>query len=179
MRRILSLVSILACLVLLGGNQPVQGQTASHTVHLPLVSNAQASNRVGLIVDFGGERRITTCVSFTEPELREVEVLRRSGLEIACKAYPGIGEAVCRIEDVGCTYPAEPCWCQCTGSPCVFWSLWYWEESQEGWVYQGMGASSRGMHDGEIIAFMWGSGDNAPPALPFDVLCTPPVQATM
>ena len=131
-------------------------------------SQADGSNHAGIIVNYGDHVE-TYCVSFAESEISGVELLRRAGLSVIGKAYAGIGEAVCKINDTGCTFPGEQCWCQCLGSPCIFWSYWYWENGA--WKYSGMGASSRKVHDGGVDAWVWGDGTTEPPALTFDTLC--------
>ncbi|NLG27197.1 MAG: hypothetical protein GX557_04765 [Chloroflexi bacterium] len=129
---------------------------------------AQGSNRAVVYINYGDHAE-TRCVTFAEFELPGIELLRRAGLDVIGEPYPGIGEAVCRIQDVGCSFPAEHCWCECMGSPCLFWNYWYWEGGS--WRYSGMGASSRMVRNGGIDAWIWGDGQTEPPAIDFDSVC--------
>jgi len=137
---------------------------------------AQKPNRVALVVDFGGGRYVTRCVEFMEDELTGEEVLKRSGLNVIFE-YSSTGAAVCKIEDVGCTFPSDPCFCQCQGSDCVYWSYWYVENDK--WVYSNEGASMRTLHDGDMDGWAWGSGSTGtsgrqPVWMPFLNICVPP-----
>jgi len=71
------------------------------------------------------------------------------------------GSAVCRIEAQGCAYPAEPCFCQCRGAPCAYWSYWHWQAGR--WTYSQVGAASHQVHDGDIEGWAWSDGQ--PPSV--------------
>jgi hypothetical protein len=107
---------------------------------------AQAPNQVGLVVQFSDGSTVTRCVSFSEPEISGYEVLVRSGLSIVAATSPGVGTAICKIEDEGC--PAENCFCQCQGATCVYWS--YWHLSGDAWSYSNVGASGYQVVHGQV-----------------------------
>lgn len=132
---------------------------------------AQETNRAGLVVVFGGDDVFSTCVEFAEPELTGYELLERAGLRVVAENHI-LGKAICKIEDVGCDFPGEACFCECLGTPCVYWSYWYWEDGD--WVYSGKGVSSRSLHNGDVDAWVWGNDATSPPLLSFESLCLPP-----
>ena len=142
--------------------------TGLQTACVPLRARAEGPHQAGLLVDFGQGRVFTTCVTFSEDQLSGVEILRRSGLEIVVE-HSGIGQAVCKIGDVGCNYPASHCFCECLRTPCNYWSYWYLAEGV--WVYSGMGGSDRLVTDGQVDAWVWGDGSRQPGEYGFDDLC--------
>jgi len=141
--------------------------------------DAQSVNRVGLVVDFG-DRHITRCVEFTESEITGLDVLSRAGLNLMVDASNPMGVIVCDINNTsGC--PGSNCFCQCQGSPCVYWAYHYLEGAS--WRYSLLGASSRKVRNGDVEGWGWGEGalNNSgaqPPVIPFDQICAPPVTDT-
>ncbi|MFO7918699.1 MAG: hypothetical protein R6V13_11525 [Anaerolineae bacterium] len=135
----------------------------------PFSATAQGgSNRAGLIVAFDKGDIFTECVAF-EGELTGYELLERAGLSVVVKDYGGgLGFAVCKIEDLGCDYPAENCFCRADD---ISWRYWYWEDG--GWVYSGLGASNRAVEDGDMDVWIWGKGQRQPPDMSFPTLCAP------
>lgn len=139
----------------------------------PEPAAAQTQGRVALIVQFGEGSHITRCVSFSEDSITGLEVLTRSGLQVSLW-----GGAVCRIEQEGCDYPAEPCFCQCKGSSCQYWSYWHWQDGEAsssagrgGWTYAQVGAGDHRVHDGDVEAWLWGDAQTPPVALSFADVC--------
>lgn len=132
---------------------------------------AQETNRAGLVVVFGGDGVFTTCVEFSEEELTGYDLLERAGLRVVAENHI-LGKAICKIEDVGCDFPGETCFCECLGTPCVYWSYWYWADGD--WVYSGKGVSNRSVQNGDVDAWVWGSDETSPPPLSFESLCIPP-----
>jgi hypothetical protein len=137
-------------------------------------ARAQQSNQVGLVVQFGDGRRSTHCVEFSESEISGYEVLTRAGLEIVANFDWGMGAGICAIDGEGC--PADNCWCQCQGSPCVYWAYHHLIDGQ--WIYSNLGASNYYAHHGDVEGWAWGEGNPQsgvqPPAIPFDQICIPP-----
>jgi len=120
--------------------------------------------RATLIVQFDGSQSETRCVGFVEDRLTGLELLRRGGWEVVTW-----GSAVCRIGEIGCSYPAERCFCQCLAPPCSFWSYWQWREGR--WQYSQVGASQRLVADGDVDAWVWGDGQTPPALAPDAALC--------
>jgi energy-coupling factor transport system permease protein len=118
----------------------------------------------GLVVQFEDGSVVRECLSFSEENITGLELLGRSGLDIAIW-----GTAVCRIESAGCDYPAERCFCECLAPPCRFWSYWQWRDGR--WVYSEVGASQRQVSDGDIDGWVWGDGQT-PPAADLEQICS-------
>ena len=148
----------------------------------PAARSQAPVHRAGLVVRFSDDRVITRCVEFAEESITSEELLKRSGLRVVYEHHPGLGAAVCKIEDVGCDYPAVPCFCQCQGAECVYWAYYYLDESSSQWVYSGFGVSNRQVHDGDVDGWSWGAGSTSqgtpPPLVPLDQVCAPPATHT-
>jgi hypothetical protein len=140
---------------------------------------ADGPNRVGLVVQFGDGSVISRCVEFSEPSLSGYEVLARAGLTVVAE-FSGLGAAVCKVQNDGCDYPAETCFCQCEGSPCTYWV--YHHLVDGAWQYSGFGAGSYQVSDGAVEGWAWGQGDPnggvQPPVMTFEQICAPPPTAT-
>jgi hypothetical protein len=151
-------------------------------------ARADAPNKVGLVVSHDG-KVIKKCIEFSEPEISGLAVLERSGLDLNYSAYSGMGAGVCRIDNVGCTAPQQDCFCQCQGTPCLYWS--YWHLTNGSWEYSNLGASNYSVSHGDMQGWMWGEGTpesaGEPPLATFKEICgelaeeepdTPPAQPT-
>lgn len=130
---------------------------------------AQGPHRAGLVVQFSDGTVVTRCVTFAEDEISGEDVLRRSGLTVIFDYTSGLGTRVCKIEADGCDVPAEDCWCQCQGSPCLYWNYFYIADGV--WRYSGLGCGSRTVRDGGIEGWVWGNGRTPPPLISLDDIC--------
>jgi len=119
----------------------------------------QAAHHAGLVVVFDEERVETLCIAFTEDEISGAELLRRSGLPVVLSGFGGLGTGVCRIDDVGCSDPTD-CFCQCSGAECSYWAYYTLEDGM--WEYLPIGPSQRRLRDGDVDAWVWGSGRQRP-----------------
>ncbi|GAB4538462.1 MAG: hypothetical protein Kow0063_26310 [Anaerolineae bacterium] len=147
------------------------------------LAKADGPNQVGLVVVHGDGSLLTRCIEFSESKISGYGVLDRSGLDLNFEPSGGMGVAICRIDNEGCTFPQEPCFCQCTGggSPCIYWSYWYLRD--EGWQYSGSGASNHFVKHGDVEGWTWGlgtvSGATPPPVIAFEDICEPPTATPM
>jgi len=138
---------------------------------------AQAVQRAGLVVQLGAGDVRTFCIAFAEPSISGEELLRRSGLAVSAEIGV-LGTLVCRIDDVGCDYPREACWCRCRtlGAGCTYWG--YSTLDGDRWAYSPLGAQARVVRDGDVDGWAWGAGAIATGAMPplrtFDDLCAAP-----
>lgn len=137
------------------------------------LATAQTLQRAAVIVQFGDGSYVTRCVSFSEESITGLELLTRSGLQVSLW-----GGAVCRIEEQGCDYPAQTCFCQCKGSACQYWSYWHWREdagatspAQGAWTYAQIGSGDYRVQDGAVEAWLWGDARNPPAILSFVEVC--------
>ena len=142
------------------------------------LTQADGPNQVGLVVVHGDGNVATRCIEFEENEISGYDVLDRSGLDLNIEPSGGMGVTVCRIDNEGCTFPQEPCFCQCMGggSSCVYWS--YWHLDSDSWQYSGAGASYHSVSHGDVEGWVWGLGTiteaTPPPVIPFDEICALP-----
>ncbi|MGC8878861.1 MAG: hypothetical protein ACP5R2_06535 [Anaerolineae bacterium] len=133
---------------------------------------AQSPNRVGLVVVHDG-KTIKKCVEFYEEQISGYEVLERSGLTLIPMGS-AMGAAICSLDNRGCNYPAEDCFCQCQGTPCLYWSYWHLVDGQ--WQYSSLGASSYWVRNGDVEGWVWGEGEygrsgQKPPSMRFEDIC--------
>lgn len=166
-RQLTVATSVLIALVLLYGALPLS---------LDETAAAQTQRRAALIAQFGDDTYVTRCVPFSEESITGLELLTRSGLQLSLW-----GGAVCRIEQQGCDYPAEPCFCQCKGSSCQYWSYWHWQDGETlpssgrgAWAYSQIGSGDYRVHDGDIEAWLWGDAQTPPVVLSFAEICRSP-----
>lgn len=135
-------------------------------------AQAQETNRAGLVVTDGAGVSRSFCIDFAEDEISGYELIQRAELPLAVEAS-AMGVTICAIDGEGCAYPAESCFCQCQGSPCVYWS--YWTQAADGWRYEARGASITRVRDGEVHGWRWGAGTvaeaQAPPLSTIAEIC--------
>ncbi len=136
-------------------------------------------NQAGVVVVKGDDAVVTRCVSFAEESISGYELIVRTGLDIDSE-QSAAGSAVCALDGLGCAFPQESCFCQCMGSPCVYWS--YWRQDDAGvWAYANRGALSIPVRHGMVQGWVWGPGTVAeapsPPALTFADICAAPQTA--
>lgn len=129
-------------------------------------ASAQEEQRAGLVVVHGDGRVVTQCVAFAETTISGADLLARSALDVAVEAS-GMGATVCRLDGEGCDFPAESCFCQCQGSPCIYWS--YWRLNNGEWQYSNGGAGNTTVQDGAVEGWRWGLGTVEAAAPPPDV----------
>jgi hypothetical protein len=150
------------------------------TAFLSAQASADDPNQVGLVVVLGEGQVETYCIAFEEDVITGADLLARSGLDVVIDPSSGMGPTVCQIEGLGCAYPSEACFCQCTGGGgCTYWNYFYRNPDAEavspGWVYSALGVASRKVSPGAVEAWVWGDG-HSPPAdeLDFEAICAPP-----
>jgi hypothetical protein len=145
----------------------------------PGLALADEPNRAGLVVQFADGQTETICVEFEGEEIAGADLLIRSGLDAVVDPSSGLGIIVCQIEGQGCDFPAEPCFCQCSGSgPCAYWNYFYREPGQDSWSYAALGALRHKARPGSVDAWVWGDGTTLPAAdLAFEVVCPSPTPA--
>lgn len=141
---------------------------------LPALARAQesAQNHAGVVVRFGDGQVATACVAFPEPSISGLQLLQRSGIPIVTQGS-GIGAAVCKIEDEGCEYPTEDCFCKRDGTRSTYWA--YSRLREGAWAYSPLGASNTKVLPGDVDGWAWGDGDTEtgaqPPVLTFEQVC--------
>lgn len=137
---------------------------------------AAATNRAGLIVQFGDGEVKRYCVSFTEESITGFELLRRTGLPLVYQDYGAGSLALCKIGDEGCDYPREQCFCRCrnTQTGCRFWGYYTIDRATGKWRSSEQGSGVRDVRDGDVDGWRWGThqpNPNPPPISTIDALC--------
>ncbi len=134
-------------------------------------ARADGPRQAGLVVAHDGHL-VKRCVEFSEDSISGIDLLQRSGLDLNY-APSGMGIAVCRIDNQGCSYPEQDCFCQCQGAPCIYWS--YWRLVNDSWEYSNTGASSSQVRHGDVSGWAWGAGSTSqaspPPLVSFEEIC--------
>lgn len=132
-------------------------------------------HRAGLLIVHSGDRVSQRCIEFSEEMIDGLSLLQRSGLDLNVDATGSAGVAVCRIDNEGCAFPDQPCFCECLGANCIYWSYWRLTAGGE-WQYANIGAASSIVSDRDVEAWVWGAGNSAGSLLPvvsFDEICAP------
>ncbi|QLQ05745.1 MAG: hypothetical protein HZY76_06455 [Anaerolineae bacterium] len=72
----------------------------------------------GLVVQFGDGSVQTYCIQFTAPSITGYDLLQATdNLQVIYDATStGFGAGVCKINNDGCNFPLDDCFCQCQGS---------------------------------------------------------------
>jgi hypothetical protein len=137
---------------------------------------ADEPQQAGLVIQFEADRVETYCLAFEGDEIRGDDLLALSGLDLIVDRSSGMGITVCKIEDLGCDYPAQRCFCQCMGGePCNYWNYFYRDSADKEWTYSPLGAVLRQVRPGAVEAWVWGDGHTPPAAdLTFEAICAPP-----
>jgi hypothetical protein len=142
-------------------------------------SEVPQNNHAGLIIQQGDGSPIVKCINFHDDEITGEDLLQLSGIPFISDVTNPMGAKMCSINDQGCNFPAEKCFCQCGNSgPCTYWA--YFVLNQDGdWVYAPVGAKGRIVHDGDVDAWAWltrASKDDQSihptlPDLDFEMIC--------
>lgn len=122
------------------------------------VSQASAGE-AGLIVEHGDGSVTYVLVIFPEDEIASLDLLRRSGLSLTTLASGGLGEAVCSIDEEGCSLSdCQSRLCQ-TGDPgSPFWKFFRMNDAGV-WVASPLGASASTVGDGDVDLWAWTGGE--------------------
>ncbi len=128
---------------------------------------------IGMIVVGPSGEPQTACIIADQNATTGYDMLLASGLEINASVGP-LGAAICAVNEVGCFFPAERCFCQCEGGRCSYWAYHFWDVETDGWRYSPLGASSRTLDHGDLELWVWRTADNEDQPLPdltWDDIC--------
>ncbi len=144
---------------------------------LPSLIHAQGDDKnavkVGVVVQARGNVS-TYCVALSPEKATGLDALRATKLDLNIMAG-ALGSAVCRLDRLGCGYPADSCFCQCQGARCSYWA--YYNQASDGkWQYSQAGAAGVPLKTGAVEGWLWTEAtDTTPvgslPALRFDEIC--------
>ncbi len=134
---------------------------------LLLLSSVVIADKAGLVVQFDNSTVIKKCIEF-QSGASAFDVLENSGLQIATRDFgPGLGMALCKIGDVGCS--ADNCFCQSE-----YWGFYYL--SGGSWEYAPVGISGYTISNGDVLGFRWGAYGDKPELHSFGEICSSPTQ---
>lgn len=174
--RVFVMCRIVRCLLLLGAllTGLVAGSAPRRAMATP-AAGQDGPYHAALVVQFADKTVETRCVAFSEPTITGADLLARSGLRTVLDYNAGLGGAVCSINNQGCAFPRESCFCRCQGAECEYWAYYAWEN--DAWRYSSVGASNRQVADGALEAWSWGPGNwtggTEPPPVTFAEVCGP------
>ena len=132
---------------------------------LLLLSSTVIADKAGLVVQFDNFTIIKKCIEF-QSGASALDVLGNSGLQIVTKDYgAGLGVALCKIGDVGCS--ADNCFCQSQ-----YWGFYYIVGGN--WEYAPVGISGYTVRNGDVLGFRWGVYGDKPELHSFDEVCPSP-----
>lgn len=115
---------------------------------------AQERHVAGLVVDYGDGRVSYAAVPFEDDEISGLDLLLESGLDVVSVGFGGLGDAVCQIDDTGCS--VDDCrtrMCQTAERESPFWQFSKLEDGE--WLFVATGASGAKVRDGDIYAWSW------------------------
>ncbi len=150
---------------------------------LTSAGNAQTvyPHHAGLMIEFGDGGVYTKCIDLgDDDQATGYEVLQAAGdLTLIADFSYGLGAAMCKINQQGCNFPAESCFCQCQlinpNDTCQYWS--YWHLVGDHWQYSSTGSSAYTVQSGAVEGWAWGTGSTTsaapPPLLTFNQICAP------
>lgn len=121
----------------------------------------------GLAVVHGDGRIVTRCVSFAEAEISGLDLLQRTDVPSEISSGEG-GTTLCSLDGEGC--PASDCFCRCEDDLCRYWNYFVLLDNTT-WAYADAGAGERTLTDGDADMWVWGPGEEPPPALSFEEIC--------
>jgi hypothetical protein len=126
-----------------------------------------AKNKAGLVVRYGDGHVEEMCVFFDEPSISGLDLLERSG-ETFVAERSSLGSAICKIDEQGCDYPSEDCFCEYPN----FWGYWVRDPGESVWTFSDTGASDHEVKNGSVDGWSWGpNGAPSPPLTAFDQVC--------
>jgi hypothetical protein len=157
------------------------GLAANSAVRLASAQTQPASIRVGVVVQAPGTGVSQQCVTLNTDHATGLDALKATQLDMDAQVGP-LGASICRLKNVGCTTPAQDCFCQCQGGQCNYWA--YYHIIDGGWSYSQLGLSNVALHNGDVEGWLWSESSNMTPAgaLPntsFDTICSQPVSASL
>lgn len=113
------------------------------------------SKRVALIIVGEDEQPKTACISLPpDDDTSGYDVLLASGLSINASVGP-LGTGVCALDEVGCFYPSQTCFCQCSGGRCSYWAYYYQDAGESEWRYSQISVDKHKVEDGGLELWIW------------------------
>jgi len=126
-----------------------------------------AIHHAALVIQHASGSVITRCVAFAEDQITGLQLVERSGVQYDVQSFGSIGSATCQLDREPVTVPPG-----CFGSG-PYWQ--YFHGRGAGWQTSALGASSSGLHDGDMDGWRYAVGANqAPRVVAFASVCGAP-----
>jgi len=127
--------------------------------------------RVGILTTFPNGTTFGHCLTLNENSTAE-DALKATDMETLWLSFSGYGDALTKIEYVGC--PVSNPWCQCSDLSvcCLIWNFWIWNATNNSWQFSSVGYSDYRLNSEDIIGNVWTSdAGKAPPSYSFYEIC--------
>lgn len=126
------------------------------------IAAGEGANEASVVIDSGTDAT-RYCVRFDDT-ITGLDALKQTGAALRLQDY-GAGQViVCAIDEVGCRYPDERCFCQ-FGEETIFWG-YYRADTGGAWSFSEQGAADAIVEDGSVEAWRYAAhdetGGNAP-----------------
>ncbi|MEM9292202.1 MAG: hypothetical protein AAGD01_11015 [Acidobacteriota bacterium] len=140
----------------------------------PALAQDQESSRAGVVVDFGDGKVEQDCVSFSSSDYNGEELLQDAGFELDTMSDAN-GTNICSIDELGCDFPNQKCFCSCEGSgTCTYWVYWILTQNPEDgtweWKSSDLLANNQEVTNNDVNGWSWGAA-NKPPVVTIDQVC--------
>jgi hypothetical protein len=130
-----------------------------------------AIHHAALVIQHASGSVITRCVAFAEDQITGLQLVERSGVQYDAEGFGSMGSAMCQLDREPSTVPPG-----CFGSG-PYWQ--YFHRRGGSWQTSTMGASSSGVHDGDMDGWHYAVGANqAPGIVAFATVCGAPAPST-
>jgi len=131
--------------------------------------------QVGLVIQEADGLQQTYCVTLDEPEPTGMQALEAINAPVLAESGPR-GVTVCQIDETGCAFPDDDCFCQCMGGEaCAYWAYFHLGDNDT-WQYSVQGALSYNVQQGDVEGWWWRNNANPDASfqpVAFDDICAP------
>lgn len=125
--------------------------------------------KVGVLISFPNGTTFAHCLQLLNGSTAE-DALKASGMKTLWASF-SFGDALTKIEDVGC--PTSDPWCQCSNMNvcCLLWNFWILNSTNQ-WEFSQVGFGDYKLKDKDVFGNIWASdAGKSPPLFLFDEIC--------
>jgi hypothetical protein len=123
-----------------------------------LPAEAATTHRAAMVVEVDGVIH-TAKLTFAADSITGLDALRSAGFNPHVRVFGGNGGAVCALdvgtETIGC--PADSTCLTCDAHS-AYWEYWRAPAGATSYTYSVVGAGNSQVHDGDVEAWVWGTG---------------------
>jgi hypothetical protein len=123
-----------------------------------LPAHAATTHRAAMVVEVDGVIH-TAKVTFAADSISGLDALRDAGFNPHVRVFGGNGGAVCALDvgtaTIGC--PADSTCLTCDAHS-AYWEYWRAPAGATSYTYSVVGAGNSQVHDGDVEAWVWGTG---------------------